>query len=44
VEPGVEAIRVAQAAQVEPGLEEGILYRVGRVLVVTEDPARLRLI
>ncbi|MFI5040887.1 MAG: hypothetical protein ACHQNA_03390 [Acidimicrobiales bacterium] len=32
-----EAVRVTQAAQVEPGLEEGILDSIGRVFVVTQD-------
>ena len=43
VQPRVELLGVAQAAQVEPGLEEGVLDCVGRLLVVAEDQAGRRI-
>ena len=39
VEPGVEAVRVAQPGQIAPGSNEGILDRVSRELAVPEDEA-----
>jgi hypothetical protein len=39
VQPGVEAIRVAQPGQIAPGSNEGILDRVSRELAVPEDEA-----
>jgi hypothetical protein len=37
MQPGIEPVRVTQTADVEPGLEEGILHGIGGVLVVAED-------
>jgi cold shock protein len=39
VEPGIEPIRVAQAREVMPGSEVGLLNRVPRELLVPEDEA-----
>ena len=40
MEPGVEPLRIAQPAQVEPRLEEGVLDRIGGPLVVAQDEPR----
>src|SRR5262245_60529576 len=42
MQPGVEAIGVAQGAQVAPGFDEGILDGVLRGIPVAKDPARDR--
>jgi hypothetical protein len=39
VEPGIEAVRIAQPGQVPPGSDEGVLDRVSRELAVPEDQA-----
>ena len=39
-QPGVEPVRVAQARQVAPGSDEGVLDRVARELAVSEDQSR----
>jgi hypothetical protein len=39
VQPGVEPVGVAQAAQVEPRPEERILDCAGRLLIVAQDQA-----
>ncbi len=39
VEPGLELVRVAQAADIEPRAEERVLDRIGGPLVVAQDQA-----
>ena len=39
MQPRVEPVGIVQAAQVEPRLEEGILDRIGRLLIVAQDQA-----
>ena len=39
MQPGVEPLRIAKATHVEPRLEEGILDRIGRLLIVAQDQA-----
>ena len=39
VEPGVELVRIAKAADVTPGPDEGVLDRIFRGIPVAEDPS-----
>lgn len=43
IQPGVESIRIAQAPQVAPGIDEGILDRVVRRGVIAEDQSGNRI-
>ena len=40
VEPGVEAVGVAQAAEVDPRLQQGVLDRVGSPVLLAQDESR----
>jgi hypothetical protein len=39
MEPAIEAVRIADCADMEPGRNQGLLYRVGGKVVVAEDEA-----